>query len=456
MRNGSHSIAPRAGTGWLLRVLPLGVIAILMFGSAEKGQAMQETPAAVDLQESKAPPAENSPAQPQATVDPRIELADLLALREQIRNVQQQLDQLTRVTPGPAQTSPSLTPAQQLRQIDQQIQQLIRQREELAQTAQKLQTQLDRLPPSQEVDRRRLQGEVARIQGQLRGLDAQLVELRRERLRADYAAALQAGVARPPGEPNQASRLGAEVADLSARLRQLQDLVQRNQRELEQLRDRTGPRARELETAIQGLQRQMLGIQDRLRQTEQEQTREKMEAANRQRQTLEACVQELGRRHEELAKNVAALQQELRSFQTQMQQMEQKRAAEEEAVRRTAQQRIEELHAVSSRQQEEIRNQVRGLDERLKAAERTITEAESLRRELNGLRLDVQRLGQTMARLERERLDAQASLQVRVRQLDSQVCELRKDVATVQGSLNMMLSQMGRSTVGTAGCTWGW
>ena len=65
-------------------------------------------------------------------------------------------------------------------------------------------------------------------------------------------------------------------------------------------------------------------------------------------------------------------------------------------------------------------------------------------------------MGQTIGRLERERLDAQAALKGRVQQLEGQVSALGKDLALVQGSLNMLLSQMGRSTVGSAGYPWGW
>ena len=109
------------------------------------------------------------------------------------------------------------------------------------------------------------------------------------------------------------------------------------------------------------------------------------------------------------------------------------------------------------RQQEELRNQIRSLEERLKVAtEHAGTGTEAFRRELDGLRTDLLRMGQAIERLERERLDAQAALKGQVQQLEGQVSELGKDLSLVQGSLNMLLSQMGRSTVGSAGYPWGW
>jgi chromosome segregation ATPase len=245
------------------------------------------------------------------------------------------------------------------------------------------------------------------------------------------------------------------VADLSAQLRQLQEQAQRNQQELEQMQDRSGPQARALEKSIEGVRQQIQTIQDQLRQTERERAVEKLQAADRQRQTLESNVQQLGHSEEELKQSIEAIRQDLRTMQQQMQQ--QVRAAGDESVRRAAEQSIEQLRAESLRQQEELRNQIRILDERLRTAgERAGAGTEAFRKELDTLRTDMQRMGQTIGRLERERLDAQMSLQSQVQQLERQVSDLRKDVALVQGTLNMMLSQMGRSTVGSAGCPWGW
>ena len=392
--------------------------------------------------------------------------ADIQALHERIQNIQTELDSLTTVGPGPANPAQTTEPAQDLRRIDEQIKQLTQQRAELAQTAQQLQTQLQQLPLSQEAGRRWLQGEVSRVQGQLHNLDEQLAELRRQRVRADYAAALQARqqartgqeqTNQPAAPAPQTMQTTPQTADLSAQLKQLQELAQRNQRELEQLQDKDGPRARELEASLEGVRRQMQTVEERLRTMERTQAMDKLQAADRQRQIVESRVQDLGRRQEELNKSVEAIQRDLRTMQDQIRQTQQTRAAGEETARRAAQQGTEQLRAESMRQQEELRNQMRGLEERLKVAtERAGIGTAAYRQELDGLRMDLLRMGLTIGRLEREKLDAQAALRGRVQQLEGQVSELGKDLALVQGSLNMMLSQMGRSTVGSAGCPWGW
>jgi chromosome segregation ATPase len=225
---------------------------------------------------------------------------------------------------------------------------------------------------------------------------------------------------------------------------------------LEQLQDKDGPRARELEASLEGVRRQIQAVEERLRTVERTQAMDKLQAADRQRQIVESRVQDLGRRQEELSKSVEAMRQDLRAVQDQMRQTQQARATGEESARRTAQQGVEQLRAESMRQQEELRNQMRGLEEQLKIATERGGTGMAFRRELDGLCTDVRRMGQTIGRLERERLDAQAALQGQVQQLEGQVSALGKDLALVQGSLNMLLSQMGRSTVGSAGYPWGW
>jgi len=43
-----------------------------------------------------------------------------------------------------------------------------------------------------------------------------------------------------------------------------------------------------------------------------------------------------------------------------------------------------------------------------------------------------------------------------VQRLRDQVANLRGNLMQVQGTLNVMLAQSGRSTVGSAGYAWGW
>ncbi len=491
MRTGLATVGQRGAIGRLLGYLPLAFVGIMVLCTAENAAVVPAATAAPDLQkppEQQAPPsaeqdplltaarkkvlvqlldqlqqqtreAEASLKQAKAGTDGQIILADVQALHERVQNVQQELNHLTRVGPGPGggSTAQIPTPAQELQRLDERTQELTRQREDLARTVRQLETQLQQLPASQEAGRRWLQGEITRIRGQLRNVDEQLAQVQQERLRADYGVALHARAEqeREREEAGRAAATAKQVADLSAQLKQLQEQAQRNQQELEQIQDRSGPQARALEKSIEGVRQQIQTIQDQLRQTERERAVEKLQAADRQRQTLDAYVQELGRCQDELKQSVEAIRQDLRTMQQQMQQ--QVRAASDESVRRTAEQGLEQLRAESLRQQEELRNQIRILDERLQTTtERAGTGTEAFRKELDSLRTDMQRMGWTIGRLERERLDAQASLQSQVQQLEHQVSDLHKDVALVQGTLNMMLSQMGRSTVGTAGCTWGW
>jgi chromosome segregation ATPase len=468
MRNALHELRHKSVVGRRVGLLPILIVGILAAyaivnaAAVPSAQTAQEQPQPL---EQRAREAEAALQQHSGTQDDQAQvlLADIEALHARIQTIRQELDGLTTVGPTPGAAPQPTGSTQELRHIDERIQQLTQQRTELAQTAQQLETQLKQLPLSQEAGRRWLQGEVSRVQGQLHNLDEQLAELRRQRVRADYAATLQSQQQARPGQEQTsppaapAPQAMQQTADLSAQLKQLQELTLRNQRELEQLQDKGGPRARELEASLEGIRRQVQTIEERLRTMERTQAMEKLQAADRQRQILESRVQDLGRRQEELNKSVEKIGQDLRSMQDQMRQTQQARAAGEESARRIAQQGAEQLRAESLRQQEELRNEMRSLEERLKAAtERTGTGTETFRKEFDSLRADLQRMSQTIGRLERERLDTQAVLQSRVRQLETQVSELRKDLALVQGTLNMMLSQMGRSTVGSAGYPWGW
>jgi hypothetical protein len=79
-----------------------------------------------------------------------------------------------------------------------------------------------------------------------------------------------------------------------------------------------------------------------------------------------------------------------------------------------------------------------------------------LRQEVDRLRTDLQRMGQTVGRVEQERLNAQVGLQNEVQRLRDQVSNLRGNLMQMQGVVSAMLAQSGRSTVGSAGYTWGW
>jgi predicted nuclease with TOPRIM domain len=108
-------------------------------------------------------------------------------------------------------------------------------------------------------------------------------------------------------------------------------------------------------------------------------------------------------------------------------------------------------------QREELRGEIHGLNEQLKGAlEQATAGTATSREQWERLRADVQRTDQTLRQMERERLHTQTCLQNDVQELREQVADLRGNVMRVQGTLSAMLAQSGRSTVGSAGYTWGW
>jgi hypothetical protein len=67
-------------------------------------------------------------------------------------------------------------------------------------------------------------------------------------------------------------------------------------------------------------------------------------------------------------------------------------------------------------------------------------------REISVVRTDLQRMGQTLGRIEQERLKAETSLTTSVGELRSQVQQLSQ----IQHELDLALLQAHRSTVGSA------
>jgi len=88
--------------------------------------------------------------------------------------------------------------------------------------------------------------------------------------------------------------------------------------------------------------------------------------------------------------------------------------------------------------------------------ERAGTETAGYGRNLEQLRVELQRMGQTVGRIEQERLSSYSGVTTNVDQLRQQVCDLRADVLRMQGTVDALLGQAGRSTVGSGGYTWGW
>jgi hypothetical protein len=97
------------------------------------------------------------------------------------------------------------------------------------------------------------------------------------------------------------------------------------------------------------------------------------------------------------------------------------------------------------------------MEEQLSALrERAGTEAAGYGRTIEELRNELQRMGQTLGRVERERLDTQTGLQNDVQRLRQRMFEMRNDLIRMQGAIDTLLTEFGRSTVGSAGYVWGW
>jgi chromosome segregation ATPase len=118
---------------------------------------------------------------------------------------------------------------------------------------------------------------------------------------------------------------------------------------------------------------------------------------------------------------------------------------------------MEQWRREVARQQEDLRRELQSMNEQLKAAtERATVGTGALRQEVDRLRTDLQRMGHAVGRIEQERMDAQIDLRNDVQLLRDQVGDLRGHVMRMEGVVGAMLAQSGRSTVGSAGYTWGW
>ena len=160
-----------------------------------------------------------------------------------------------------------------------------------------------------------------------------------------------------------------------------------------------------------------------------------------------------GNQWREVHGNLETLAQRVRAVERHVQEVN------EELDRSRAERReIAERNEVSARrQQEELRAHVHEMTEqRHMLAERMEARLEESDRNMDRVRVDVQRMGQTVGRIEEERIEAERSLRMEVGELGNQVQGIREDQLRMQGALNMLLSQCDRSTVGSAGYNWGW
>jgi chromosome segregation ATPase len=292
-----------------------------------------------------------------------------------------------------AQAQPAAAPqatgaSEQERQSDAQA--LEARRTELERSLQRTQAQLQQLVLEQDQQRRGLQEDLSGIEERLRDVNSQLADLPRQRLRAKYLAALQAltqvRVKRQQAEEQaEATRLAEQDASISAdRLRQLLEPVPTVRPE--PAADQQPPQA----------------------------AAKPIEAALHTVPTPAAPVEQQGgatggapREQDNTAARMDALLQQLDSF----------------------------------------GGEVRRAGEQMKAlAVQADTTRASVSREISVVRTDLQRMGQTLGRIEQERLKAETSLTTSVGELRSQVQQLSQ----IQHELDLALLQAHRSTVGSA------
>ena len=138
---------------------------------------------------------------------------------------------------------------------------------------------------------------------------------------------------------------------------------------------------------------------------------------------------------DQIRQSLGAIHQKIELLQQQIQATREELGRQGDVQRGLAEQRTE-----FARQQEELRDQVRRMEEQLKALrERAGTEAVTYGQTIEQLRSELQRMGQTLGRVEKERLDAETGLKTEVQRLRQRVYELRNDLIKMQGAVDMLL-----------------
>jgi septal ring factor EnvC (AmiA/AmiB activator) len=297
---------------------------------------------------------------------------------------------LAQAQPQPAPPPQGSSASEQEPQFDAQAQALEARRTELEGSLQQTETQLRQLVLEQDQQRRRLDKELSDIHERLRDVNSQLADLPRQRLRAKYLAALQAltqvRVKRQQAEEQaEATRLAEQDASISA---------------------------------------------DRLRLLLEPTPAVRPEPAGDQQPPQAAAVPIEAALHT-VSKSAAPVeQQEFASGGTRQEQ--DNIAAQTDAL-------LQQLDS--------LRGEVHHAGEQMKAlAVQTDTTRESVSQEISVVRTDLQRMGQTLGRIEQERLKAQTSLTTSVKELRGQVQQL----SLIQHELDLALLQAHRSTVGSA------
>ncbi|MEN6337276.1 MAG: hypothetical protein ABFE01_23725, partial [Phycisphaerales bacterium] len=225
------------------------------------------------------------------------------------------------------------------------------------------------------------------------------------------------------------------IRDLENRQRELQRSLEAAEQALRQVQEQGPMPARRVET----------------RERPQPRTEVRDQPTPRDGQMREP-IRERDGRWNAIQQNLQAMQREIADLQQQV------RGTREEIGRQGVEQRgIEQQRAEVLRQQEELRNQARRMEEQLNGLrERAGADAEGYGRAIEDMRNDLQRMGKVLGRVEQERLGAQGDIKNEVQKLRERVYQLRNDLVKMQGAVDMLLSECDRSTVGSAGFVWGW
>lgn len=357
-------------------------------------------------------------------------------------------------------------------------------------------------PAPPDAERQRLLGNIRRMQTQLGDLNRQLAQLRQQ---SEGRPDLPPREPRGEEPPQQLAQAGERARDLAERLKQFQRQAEQTQDALNRMEDRESQEAGQLREKLDNTRRQIEQTQQELKSLEREVAayeQHKREEARRRREIVDTHIRDLEKRQHDLQQSLETAEEALRRVREQgpppareaevrermrLREMEarerelrdrererderwsamqgriaesqhQIQALREELDRRAAEQReLAQQRNELLRQQEELRNHARRMEEQFNAfRERAGNEAAGHGRALDELRNDLQRMGQVLGRVERERADVQTDLKNEVQKLRQQVSELRNELTRTQGIVSMMLNECDRSTVGSAGRTWGW
>ncbi len=301
--------------------------------------------------------------------------------------------------------------AEQERQFDAQARTLEARRTDLERSLQQTEMQLQQLVLQQEQQRRGLEKQLNDIRERLRDVNSQLADLPRQRLRAKYGAALQtleqARAKRQQAEQQaEAARLAEQEAALAVdRLRQLLEQMSTIQPEPAGVQAVPQPPA--------GTSEQRLGEPQKPEQRQGQELSKGPQALEKPMITVEQPGCAWGQAREEQGSTAA---------------------------------RTDSLLP----QLESLRGEIRRAEEQMKAlAAQTDTTRESIGREIAAVSKDLQRMGQTLGRIEQERLKDERGLKTSVEELRRNLAHVQQLYQTQQ-ALYLATLQAHRSTVGSA------